>query len=270
MTAPDMTVLLALDLDQTLIFSARSAGDVATTPTIWVEEYDGAPISLMTTAAYDLLARLGERHTVMPVTTRTPAQLGRVRLPGSPALAVCANGGVLLREGVRDPVWDATVATSLRDALPAAQVFQRLNEAAARPWVKSVRQVEELFVYLVAHERDVVPAEWVDDLRAWAEGGGWTVSVQGRKIYAVPLALNKGAAAARVASELDLPLLAAGDSLLDRPLLQVAERAARPSHGELHAENFQLPTLYVSPLSGAASTEDVLRFLAQQAELLRV
>jgi hypothetical protein len=262
-----MKVMLALDLDQTLIFSARSAGDLGTTPTVWVEDYDGEPLSLMTTAAYDLMAQLTAQHHVVPVTTRTPAQLGRVRLPGPPSLALCANGGVLLRDGVRDFRWDATVADSLSVAVPAADVLRRVEEVADQPWVKTIRQVEDLFVYLVAHERGGVPGDWLAGLTEQLLPD-WTVSVQGRKVYAVPLTLSKGAAAARVAEELGATLFAAGDSLLDRDLLESAVRSARPSHGELHALDFQTTGLYVSPLSGAAATEDLLRFLAQQAESL--
>jgi hydroxymethylpyrimidine pyrophosphatase-like HAD family hydrolase len=258
--------VLALDLDQTLIYSARSAEPLAGVATVWVEDYLGQPLSLMTVRAVDLLAALASRHHVVPVTTRTPEQFGRVRLPGPQPYAICANGGILLRQGIRDGAWDARVAAELGAALPADEVVSRVAEVAGEPWVRTVRQVEQLFVYLVAQERAAIPAQWLDELTAWAGSYGWAVSVQGRKVYVVPLMLSKGAAAVRVAELLGGPLLAAGDSLLDRSLLEEAWAAARPAHGELHALGYDRPELFVSTTPGARAAEEILGYLGDRAD----
>jgi hydroxymethylpyrimidine pyrophosphatase-like HAD family hydrolase len=263
-----MKAVLALDLDQTLIFSARSAGQLGSAATVWVEDYEGAPLSLMTVPAYELLAAISERHHVVPVTTRTPEQLARVRLPGSHSLAICSNGGVLLRDGVRDPEWDRRVAGELAGAAAARDVVDGVALVSDEAWVKTLRRVDDLFVYLVARDRDAIPAGWVTELAGWAEDLGWTVSVQGRKVYVVPQALSKGAAATRVAAELGGPLLAAGDSLLDESLLEAALYGARPAHGELHAIDYRPAGLHVSAWSGAAATADLLTYLAGRADAL--
>ncbi len=261
-----MKAVLALDLDQTLIFSARSAEPLDGVETVWVEDYQGAPLSMMTVRAHELLEALTERHDVVPVTTRTPEQFGRIRLPGRGSYAICSNGGVLLQDGVRDRAWDVRVAERLTVAAPAAQVLARIAAVADEPWVKTFRPVEELFVYLVAHARDAIPEDWLQELVSWAAGLGWTVSVQGRKVYVVPAALSKGDAALRVAELLGGPLFAAGDSLLDRDLLEAATVAARPAHGELHRVDYQRPDLFVSKHSGARATEEILGFLGERAD----
>lgn len=263
-----MKAVLALDLDQTLIFSARSAEPLGGAETVWVEDYLGEPLSLMTARAYQLLASLSERQHVVPVTTRTPEQLGRVRLPGRQPYAICANGGILLQQGIRDADWDARVAAELSGSEPAPAVAARIGLVAGEPWVKTFRQVEDLFVYVVACARDVIPDGWLQELEGWAASHGWTVSVQGRKVYVVPTALSKGAAAQRVAGLLGGPLLAAGDSLLDRDLLEAAVAAARPRHGELHRVDYQRPDLFVSKASGAKATEEILAWLDERAGLL--
>jgi hydroxymethylpyrimidine pyrophosphatase-like HAD family hydrolase len=114
----------------------------------------------------------------------------------------------------------------------------------------------------------VIPGQWLADLTDWAAARGWSVSVQGRKVYVVPVMLSKGAAATRVAELLGGPLLAAGDSLLDRSLLEAAVCAARPAHGELHATGYQLPDLFVSKHSGARAAEEILDHLGDRADLL--
>lgn len=263
-----MKAVLALDLDQTLIYSGRSAGPLDDVATVWVEDYDGAPLSLMTAEAYGLLGELAQRHHVVPVTTRTPEQYARVRLPVSPAYAICCNGGVLLRDGARDRDWDDRVAEDLVSVASADDVAATVLGVRDQPWVRTVRQVERLFVYLVAHARDQIPESWIDETADWAGDLGWTVSVQGRKVYIVPSVLSKGAAAVRVAGELGGPLFAAGDSLLDTTLLDVAQVATRPAHGELHAAGWQREGLYVTPSSGAVAAGELLGYLRERADAL--
>jgi hypothetical protein len=256
--------VLAIDLDQTLLYSVRSAGPLDGVPTTWVEDYQGEPLSLMTSRAHDLLADLQRRHSVVPVTTRTPEQYSRVRFPLVPQLSITCNGGVLLRDGARDAAWDAHVRDRLTGAAPATEAAALFAAVQDEAWVRSWRQVEDLFVYLVAHRRDDIPAEWVAAVSAWGADRGWTISVQGRKAYAVPLQLSKGDAARRVCDELGGPLLAAGDSVLDRDLLEAADAAVRPPHGELHLLGWEGAA--VVERSGALGGEDVLLWLRRQAD----
>jgi len=260
--------VVALDLDQTMIYSERSAGRPVEVSDVWVEDYDGKPLSFMTGPAHAGLLRLSLEHWVVPVTTRTPEQLGRVRLPVPAAWALSANGGVLLVDGQRDAAWDAKVRADLAGMLPAAAVFAWLRPVAGAGWVSSVRQVEDLFVYLVATSRSAIPAEWLEGIRARAAEHGWAVSAQGRKIYLVPdRLLCKGAAARAVAERLDAPLLAAGDSLLDAALLLAADVAIRPAHGELHHAG-DLEGVSVTLMSGPESAEEIVRYLHAQADAL--
>ena len=66
------------------------------------------------------------------------------------------------------------------------------------------RVAEDLFAYLVV-ERELLPEEWLKELAVWAENRGWTVSLQGRKIYAVPKPLTKSAAVREVVTQPTMP-----------------------------------------------------------------
>lgn len=264
-----MTVLVAVDLDQTVVFSERSAGQAG--PSVVVEELDGAPLSSMTVGAHAAYASLAARHLLVPVTTRTVAQYSRITLPAPAAHAVCANGGVLLSGGARDPGWDAWTRGLLAAAAPVAVVEARLRDVEGQDWVRLVRVADGLFCYLVAHAREGVPAGWWDDLVGWAGERGWGVSAQGRKVYVVPAGLTKGAAVARLAAQVGASVvLAAGDSLLDRPLLELAVAsggvAVRPAHGELHEQGWD--GAHVTAASGARAGEELLDWLTEQADRL--
>ncbi len=255
-----MTALVAVDLDQTVVFSRRSAGEAG--PSVVVEHLDGEPLSSMTVGAVRAYRSLAAASTLVPVTTRTVAQYERIALPVPATYAVCANGGVLLRDGVRDAAWTDWVAEGCAASAPLADVLARLS--TDEPWVRLVRSADDLFAYLVAHERAGIPAGWLAALTADLAPLGWSVSLQGRKVYAVPDGLSKAAAARRLADLLGSPvLLAAGDSLLDRPLLEIAVAsggaAVRPAHGELHELGFT--GCHVTTASGARAGEELLRWL---------
>lgn len=263
-----MTVLVAVDLDQTVLFSQRAAG--ACGPAVVVEHLDGAPLSSMTTGGHAAYAALAGRHRVVPVTTRTVEQFRRIALPAPAPHAVCANGGVLLVAGRRDESWDAWVHALLAGVAPLADVTGRLRAHEGRPWVRLVRTAEDLFAYLVAHRREDIPAGWPDELAEDLVPLGWTVSVQGRKVYAVPAGLTKAAAVTRLAELLGAEvLLAAGDSLLDRALLELAATtggAVRPAHGELHELGWAPPGLHVTRAHGARAGEELLHWLGRRAD----
>jgi hypothetical protein len=201
----------------------------------------------------------------VPTTTRTPEQLARVHLPGRPArYAIAANGGHLLVDGVPDPDWAAAVRTRLTDCAPLAAVEAQLR-ARSGGFVRGLRTASELFAYAVV-DRAALPEGWVGELAGWCAARGWTVSLQGRKVYAVPRPLTKSAAAAEVLARAGGgPLLAAGDSLLDVDLLAAADAAIRPAHGELADTGFTSERLAVTRACGVLAGEELLGWLRDRA-----
>ncbi|MER6049971.1 HAD family hydrolase [Streptomyces sp. NPDC001793] len=257
--------LVASDLDRTLIYSAAALhldGPDATAPRLLcVEIYQGRPLSYLTETAAALLTELARRTTFVPATTRTREQYRRIRLPGPPPeFAVCANGGRLLVRGESDPDWQRTVAARIAArCAPLDEIRAHLDRTADPAWLRSARTAEDLFAYLVV-ERPLLPESWVEELAAWAEPRGWTVSLQGRKIYVVPGPLTKSAAVAEVARRTGAPgILAAGDSLLDADLLLAADRAWRPGHGELADTGWRAPHVTGLAERGVAAGEAIAR-----------
>ncbi|MER7967504.1 HAD family hydrolase [Streptomyces sp. NPDC005840] len=265
-----MAVVVASDLDRTLIYSAAALAltmpDARAPRLLCVEVHESRPLSFMTETSAALLTELGERAVFVPTTTRTRKQYQRISLPGpEPVYAICANGGHLLVDGVSDPDWHASVTERLAArCAPLAEVREHLQATADPAWVRKHRVAEDLFAYLVV-ERELLPDAWVKDLAAWAEERGWAVSLQGRKIYAVPKPLTKSAAMREVADRTGARLtLSAGDSLLDADLLAATDRAWRPGHGELAEAQWTAPGVTALAERGVLAGEGILRaFLAQ-------
>ncbi|MEU3280705.1 HAD family hydrolase [Streptomyces antibioticus] len=260
-----MPVMVASDLDRTLIYSSAALAltmpDARAPRLLCVEVHESRPLSFMTETAAGLLTDLGDTAVFVPTTTRTRKQYLRINLPGpAPKYAICANGGHILVDGVSDPAWHAAVTARLaEECAPLEEVREHLERTADPLWVRKHRIAEDVFVYLVV-ERELLPEEWVKELAAWAENRGWTVSLQGRKIYAVPKPLTKSAAVREVARRSGAELtLAAGDSLLDADLLLAADRGWRPGHGELADTEFTAPGLTALPERGVLAGERILR-----------
>ncbi|MFJ7200863.1 MULTISPECIES: HAD family hydrolase [unclassified Streptomyces] len=263
--------LVASDLDRTLIYSSAALQlampDAEAPRLLCVEVYDRKPLSYLTETAAELLVELARTTVFVPTTTRTREQYGRIHLPGpAPRFAICANGGHLLVDGESDPDWQRRVVRRLADECASlAEVRAHLLAAADPAWLLKERVAEDLFAYLVV-ERPLLPAGWTEELGEWARTRGWTVSLQGRKIYAVPGPLTKSAAMEEVARRTGATLtLAAGDSLLDADLLLAADRAWRPAHGELADSGWSAPHAEATAAHGVAAGEEILRHLLRAA-----
>ena len=262
-----MPPLVCLDLDRTVIYSPRALDlpvpDMDAPRLLCVEVYRGAPLSFVTETAATLFERLCRDAVVVPCTTRTPEQLARVHLPGDgPRYAIASNGGHLLVDGHPDPDWAGQVRRALAGCSPVEDVLARVQEVSG-PFVETVRGASDRFVYAGVN-RPALPDGWEQDLRDWCAPRGWGVSVQGRKMYCVPVPLTKSAAAAELARRTGATaVLAAGDSLLDRDLLEFAGVAARPRQGELADVDYRLPGLYVPQAPGVLGGEELLRWLGE-------
>ena len=263
-TVPVMS-LVASDLDRTLIYSANAlflkTEDHLAPAMVVCEVYEGRPLSFMTRAAESLLLQAAEAAVFVPVTTRTVAQYRRVRLPGPmPKYAVTTNGGVLLHHGEPDGDWQASVRTLVSGGcVPLAEVEAYLGRNEFAGWILKLRSAEDLFAYAIV-DRAALPAEFLIGLESWCAARGWTVSLQGRKLYCVPAPVTKQHAVAEVARRLGTDrVIAAGDSLLDRPMLEHADIAFRPSHGELDDAGYLDAHLRVTDARGILAGEEILR-----------
>ncbi len=264
-----MSVLIATDLDRTLVYSraALALTRQALPELACVETRDGEQVGFMTAAAARQIAALAGRAVLAPVTTRLPEQLARIELPGpSPRFAIAANGGVLLVDGEPDRAWQARVARAVAESARLSDVISHVRQRCLPAWTLQVREAGGLFCVAVLGDGGA-PDGFVADAADWAAERGWAVSAQGRKLYWVPRGLTKTAAvqevAARVGAEL---VLAAGDSLLDRELLGSADRGIHPAHGELFSSGWSAPRVECTRAAGVLAGEEIVEWFAARVD----
>ena len=234
-----------------------------------VEIYDGQPLSYMTVAAAEVLRTLRTQAELVPITTRTPAQYQRVELPGGPArYAIVSNGGHILVDGAPDVRWRQAVERRIAgEGASLAEITAGLDRRAIGDWVLNRKVADNLFCYLVVDLATLPPA-FLDDWTTWCMDRGWVVSMQGRKIYAIPHGLTKESALTEVVQRTGADhLLAAGDGALDAGFLLLADRAIRPPHGELAETGWRAANVEISSAIGVLAGEEIVRWLAGQVDL---
>ncbi|OFE16232.1 hypothetical protein BA895_19990 [Humibacillus sp. DSM 29435] len=266
------------DLDRTLIYSPAAlmlqCADQDAPRLLCVEVYKGRPLSFITETAAGVLADLTATGMLVPATTRTVSQYRRIHLPGRlPRYAICANGGRLLVDGVEDEDFTVAVSNKLTASAPHTEVFAELIRMAdpgdGQLFVEKVHNASDLFCYAVVR-RSHVRSGWFEHLHGYASERGWRVSIQGRKVYLVPNSLSKASAALEVAERLGVDAMAAaGDSLLDGELLEAADAAIRPAHGELDDTGWSRPHVTVTASRGVAAGEQIASWLLQQVGMER-
>jgi hypothetical protein len=265
--------MIASDLDRTLIYSPAALQlptlDKDSPNLVSVEVLEGRPNSFMTLAATRRLTDVSRAAVFVPTTTRTMAQYLRVRFPAvEPWYAITSNGGNILVDGKPDLNWHrATESVIAGCGATLSEVRHELKVRSDADWAIKRRVGDDLFCYLVV-ELTRLPDDFIESWSQWCHDRGWRVSVQGRKIYAIPFPLTKERAMAAVVRRIGAErVFAAGDGALDSGFLAAADAGIRPPHGELAALNWQHPTVEVGPRAGVLAGDDIMSWVGDQIRM---
>ncbi len=263
-------MIYASDLDRTLIYSLSAIGVPEDSPgLVPAEIIEGRTVSYISQQTLDQLKKLTSSIIFMPVTTRTIQQYKRINLFQEtiiPEYAITSNGGNILHRGVVDKDWRASVGRLVeRGSATAEEVKVLVRSVVREEWMISERYCDELFYTFVVH-RDLLPMDEITHLADRLYGLGWKVSLQGRKLYVVPVAVNKSDAIIHVRRTVHSePMVASGDSLLDKGLLDSADYCIAPCHGEIFAEQqsglVELNYLFTER-SGVFAGDEILQYVS--------
>lgn len=231
-------MIFASDLDRTLIYSKRAMDDLEKVPKerlMPVEIKDGKWVAYMTEAAYFTLKKLSQQSLFIPVTTRTTDQFKRVFIFENEIdiqYAITTNGAVILHCGNPVEEWSNYVQNRLRLESAVEEEVQSLFLKEGIRFDGQKKQAGKLFFYFILNS---LPSEaellLISDL---VNKVGWRISLQGRKLYFIPLAISKGSALEYICQkEGGKAMAGAGDSILDWDFLRDCQYRFVPNHGEL-------------------------------------
>jgi hydroxymethylpyrimidine pyrophosphatase-like HAD family hydrolase len=278
-------VLVATDLDGTVLFSDRAMGTDRPAPERLrpIDVVGDHIYAYMTDTVVDGWTRLAHDGAVLPATTRSVDQYTRLQLPGrAPRYAVVCNGARILVDGSSDPDWERRVRTALRGAAPYTEVERQCSQwrdqhaFASSPHSATnqrlqLRSVEDFFVYFTVTVREDWLVAFAGEVASWCTAHGWRASLQGRKLYVLPEVLDKATAVAEVAARTGAGrVVAGGDSLLDEGMLRSADAAIRPAHGELAVTGYTAPNCRTTAGRGAAAGDEIMEWYATELGTHRV
>jgi hydroxymethylpyrimidine pyrophosphatase-like HAD family hydrolase len=260
------------DLDRTLVYSTAS-WDLFTEddiPSLAVGEiWEKKPLSYLTFEAADILKDLSHYFTFVPTTTRTETQFNRIKIPNTTIdYAIVCNGAKILYKGVEDVAWTNIVRdVMLPHSEPVSRIYDVFkNVIDNASWIYRYTNVNDLFAYFVISKSET-PESFYTDMADLAKSFNYKLSIQGRKVYLVPREIHKGVAVKELVDRLDLDyVISAGDSILDKSLLMVADYPIRPNHGELSETNYFLPRLIVTEKTGVRAGEEIVRMAYEKAK----
>jgi len=262
-------LIYASDLDQTLIYSERSRGmDVDDRIMIPAEQVDGRIISHISIRALEQLKQIAESIPFVPVTTRVLDLYHRIHIFREqivPKYAITSNGAHILIDGQVNREWHEQVMQDVRDqAAPPSEAIAAFHRVSDPSWIIRESYWEDTF-FSVLVDRDRMPDEQVMAIQPELEQLGWGLSIQGRKVYLVPFPVSKNRAIEHVKLLAGADqVIASGDSLLDRGLLDQADYAIAPAHGELYRgfRSGELQCNYgFTAQSGIQAAENILQFV---------
>lgn len=267
--------VIGIDLDRTMIYSANSMGTNLPDDRLFrvTEMYKQEPLTYMTDIAYTNLELLSYHAHLVPVTTRNQEQYSRVKIPGttrweldSPKnhYSVTTNGAVILINGSIYLDWQEKMREKFKSISSFDVVTKYLQQYQSESWLLSMRHVENYYHYMII-DVDNFSQGTLKRMEETMSDYGWVVSLQGRKLYFIPNFITKGAALAEVArlTKADY-VMAAGDSILDQSMLEMADVSFRPKHGELENIDYMFPGLRRTTWTGIYAGEEITSMMVAQ------
>ena len=253
--------LFTSDLDRTLIFSKRTI-DRATESCLCIEQLDGRDLSFITGTIEQRLLQIQKNAHFVPVTTRSVAQYERITLFQQtivPDIVIVANGGIIFRNGQIDKVWEQHIERQV-SLLPISlhQLFNKFSKQLSANFFLRHHMIDDLF-YCFIVDPQTVDLNKIQQLNEGLQQDEWHCYLQGRKLYIMPQFLTKGAAVQYIKNLQHYDWhSAAGDSMMDLSMLQLADDYFIPLHSELTPYREQLG-LSIVQKSGADFAEYFLQ-----------
>ncbi len=222
-------ILLACDLDNTLIHSHRHKKE----NDICIEILSDKEQSFITPHTLELLKKITDNITLLPVTTRSTEQYMRIKWYNSPEYALVANGTVLLKNNVPFKRED------ISRYIPEIESLK--NKINPDDFLK-IRFVDDMYLFAYCDENSDTKflAEKYSDLT------GLNTQYSGRKIYFFPPPADKGKAVEKFAEEYNFDfIISAGDSTIDLPMLEISDISIVPDKNI--AEKLKNPDIRICP-----------------------
>lgn len=258
-------MIFASDLDRTLVYSKKFCGDI---PSVCVEVVKGKNQSFMTERALKLLKDISNNMEFIPVTTRSKEELDRITSLKelSYTYAIINNGGRIFINNKEDERWTNLLAEKIIEIDVNLDDIYKLFKMKFpnTPFIKEKCSDERIWVFVQDVES---PLENFEEVKSYFFDLGWRMAKTGRKIYLMPLCMDKWEALKYI-NEHYLgysSIIASGDSIMDLTMVANANIGIIPEHGEIAYEHGVITTRN----SGILAGEEIISYVYNQMQNLK-
>ncbi len=260
-------MLFASDLDRTLIYSKKFITREENQIQL-VESKGDREMSYMLSSSIEILKTLSNKLLFVPVTTRSIEQYKRIDVfqkEIKPKYFVTSNGGNIFSNGELDKDWEKVIISKFnKECLMLEEVISEFNKIKSNLNIVTVRKVDELFLYCIL-ESDI-PQEALKMFSAWLEKNKWRTILNGRKLYFVPMHINKGEAVKYIADKKGIKtIITSGDSILDYDMASISNLFISPQHGSIYElNNYDNNMVKFTNKSGIFASHEILETVLKE------
>ncbi|QED48328.1 hypothetical protein [Cytobacillus dafuensis] len=262
-------LMFASDLDRTLIYSERALTEfrqIENDDLIGVERKDEQDVAFMSKKSFESLLEITKKMLFVPVTTRTSVQYNRIHILTETiplTYAVTSNGANIFHNGAPLLEWNRHVRKRLE--IECASLAEMTAVIKTYNIEGLLKIADNLFFYFLLEKG--IDLDTVKSIKEMASKYGWRISIQGRKLYFMPMPISKGEAVKFIkARESINTAFGAGDSLLDDDFLRQCDYSFVPSHGELAKEENINKQYIITKKWGVKAGEEILLEINEMAK----
>lgn len=230
-------LIYASDIDDTLLFP-KSVACIPEAELISVTNSNEKPLAL-SLRAFEILQKINEMATFIPVTSRSIEQYVRINLfkdEIKPRFAIVTNGATLFVDGVISKEYQEYFLAHVGEkAFMYKKIVEQFLAQFPKELVERVRWVDETFCLINVvsdknEDQDVLSVAQ----KCLPQNSDCSLSLQRKKLYILPDYVNKMRAVDYVVERYGLTLaVAAGDAVMDDAMLKAAHKGIVPATGEL-------------------------------------
>lgn len=264
-------IILASDLDQTLIYSNRFIEDASSDILEKVQDievYNGKNISFISKFTKIEIDNLILNNQIIPVTTRTIEQFKRISLfDDKLKYAITSNGGNILKNGEIFLEWQNIIEKQMKFLKKTKEeVYDEYDKIKSDDWSSALKLADNLFYYAII-DRDKINLEILEKFKLWLDKYDWNLSIQGRKLYLVPKCIDKWNALEYLKNIENFEfIVCSGDSKLDFQMMEKSDLGIIPKHGKEAIENLNEIHKHIEITSkeGIFASEEIIQKFKDQ------
>jgi hydroxymethylpyrimidine pyrophosphatase-like HAD family hydrolase len=204
-----------------------------------IEYVNNSPYSFITKKSFEILKEISSSNIFIPCTTRTLEQFERITLKEMGVgykYAVVSNGGNIIVDGKPDKKWNKDLKKKIKSECPPFGLVNKhiLKSNAQYNFLLESKIAEDIFLYYII-DNSAIPDFEVIALKEYFKKFNFNLSLDGKKLYLMPVFVDKSIALKRVLEEIGSysKLLCSGDSMLDLEMLLSSDFGFVPSEGEI-------------------------------------